>query len=54
MESQGIQIFGMILFKKLFSMSPGLIHLFPFNGDGDMYKSEQFKDHSLRVVKSIG
>ena len=49
-EQMGLQKFGIVLFKKLFTHDPELLKLFPFKDEANLYQSDRFKSHSLKVT----
>ena len=53
-EKIGLQKCGEALIKNLFKIDPTLLLLFSFKTEPQIYKSQKFKDHALKVISAVG
>ena len=52
-EALGLENFGCLLFKNIFTMAPEALQLFSFKEEKDLYNSRAYKKHCRFVMEAI-
>jgi len=48
-----VDLFTNIVFKDLFKMSPGLLHLFQLKNEERFHKSQKFRQIKLKMITAL-
>lgn len=50
----GLDRVGQLLFRNIFKLAPEVLQLFSFKDEPNLYQSEKFKSHALKVMNAVG
>mmetsp|Transcript_21778 Transcript_21778/g.37186 ORF Transcript_21778/g.37186 Transcript_21778/m.37186 type:complete len:166 (+) Transcript_21778:47-544(+) len=53
-EAVGLEVGGVMFFKRIFEIAPGALQLFSFKDEKNLYESPALKKHAITVMKTVG